>query len=176
MFKKTTLKQPLLLFLGAFCLIIIAALNSCSSDNSGANKSSLFGQSNNRQDVAIAFAENLAKGKITEAKKYATETSAVLLDLSIKLGAKLEIAPDASFSIMKDSIMGKKALVQVKDNNKAKAKGEWYDMVTVDDNWLVDLDKTMGRSRKKKEQKRKDAQRKRRAADQKATDKLFSTN
>jgi len=72
--------------------------------------------------------------------------------------------------------MGKRALVQVKDNNKAKAKGEWYDMVMVDGEWLVDLDRTMGRNQKTKEKKKKEAQRKRRAADQKATDKLFSTN
>lgn len=174
MFKKTTLKQHLLLFLGTFCLI--CTLNSCSSDDKGTGQTSFFSQSNNRQEVAIAFAENLGKGKITASKKYITETSAVLLDLSVKMGAKLEIDPDASYSIVKDSIMGKKALVQVKDNNKAKAKGEWYDMVMIDGEWLVDLDRTMGRNRKMKAKKKKEAQRKRRAADQKATDKLFSVN
>ena len=173
MFKKTTLNSilPLVLF------IFLCVLNSCSSgagDSSTSN--SIFSQTPEHQEVVIAFAENLAKGKIAASKKYATEVSAELLDLSIKLGAKLEIDPDASYSIVKDSLMGKKALVQIKDNNKAKAKVEWYDMVMVDGQWLVDLDRTMGRNRKMKAKKKREAQKKRRAADQKATDKLFSTN
>jgi len=173
MFKKTTLNSTLSLFL----LIFLCTFNACSSETGGGStSSSIFSQTPEHQKVVIAFAENLGKGKITESKKYATEISAELLDLSIKLGAKLEIAPDASYSILKDSLMGKRALVQVKDNNKAKAKGEWYDMVMIDGEWLVDLDRTMGRNQKTKEKKRKEAKRKRRAADQKATDKLFSTN
>lgn len=111
MFKKTTLKQHLLLFVGTFLLICI--LNSCSSDDKGTGQTSFFSQPNSRQEVAIAFAENLGKGKITASKKYITETSVVLLDLSVKMGAKLEIDPDASYSVVKDSIMGKRALVQV---------------------------------------------------------------
>jgi len=142
MFKKTTLNSTLSLFL----LIFLCTFNACSSEiDDGSTSSSIFSQTPEHQ---------LGKGKITESKKYATEISAELLDLSIKLGAKLEIDPDASYSILKDSLMGKRALVQVKDNNKAKAKGEWYDMVMIDGEWLVDLDRTMGRNQKTKEKKR----------------------
>ena len=78
--------------------------------------------------------------------------------------------------MVKDSIMGKKGLVKLIDNSKEKPLEEWYDIVMIDGEWKVNLDAMVTRESKLKAQKRKEAKRKRRAADQKATDKLFSTN
>ena len=173
MFKKTTLNSILSLVL----LIALCALNSCSSgasDGSSVSKS-IFSQTPEHQEVAIAFADNFAKGKLKEAKKYATEASEILIELTGSLGG-VGINPDANFRMVKDSIIGKKGFVKLKDDSKEKSIEEWYDVVMVDGEWKVNLDAMVTRESKLKAQKRKEAKRKRRAADQKATDKLFSTN
>lgn len=172
MFKKTTLNSilPLVLF------IFLCALNSCSSGASDSSTgNSIFSTTPEHQEVAIAFADNFAKGKLKEAKKYATEASAMLIELTGSLGG-LDINPDANFRMVKDSISGKKGFVKLKDVSKEKSIEEWYDVVMVDGEWKVNLDAMVTRESNMKAQKRKEAKRKRRAADQKATDKLFSTN
>lgn len=172
MFKKTTLNSTLPLFL----LVFLYTFNACSSGTGdGSTSNSIFSQTPEHQEVAIAFANNFAKGKLNEAKNYATEASALLIELTGSLGG-LDINPDANFSMVKDSIMGKKGLVKLIDNSKEKPLEEWYDVVMVDGEWKVNLDAMVTRESKLKAQKRKEAKRKRRAADQKATDKLFSTN
>lgn len=159
MTKKTTIKKKLTLLLSTMYLLF--SVISCSSESS------------NPQTVAIAFAENVAKGKIKAAKKYATETSGMLLDLTAK-NAGLSIFPDASYSIVKDSITGKKGFVQLKDNNSKKGTLEWYAVVKVDDEWKVDLDKTIKRQQRVNAQKRKERNRKKRETVKKVNDKLFS--
>ena len=172
MFKKTILNSTLPLFL----LVFLCTFNACSSGTGdGTTSNSIFSKTPEHQEVAIAFANNFAKGKLTEAKKYATETSAALIDLAGSLGG-MNINPDANFRVVKDSIIGKKGFVKLIDDSKEKPKEELYDVVMIDGEWKVNLDAMVTRESKLKAQKRKEAKRKRRAADQKATDKLFSTN
>lgn len=168
MFKKTTQNSILPLML----LTLLCALNACSSDSTS---NSIFSQTPEYQEVAIDFANSFAKGKLKESKKYVTETSEMVIELTGSLGG-LDINPDANFRMVKDSINGKKDLVKLVDASKEKSKGEWYDVVMIDGEWKVNLNAMLTRDRKLKAQKRKEANRKRREADQKAADKLFSVN
>ena len=168
MFKKTT--NTFLASLLTFFSCIV--LHSCSSDGSSG---AIFGSSKSPQEITIAFLENEDKGKIEAAKAYATESSGMLLDFSAKMGA-LDINPNASYSIMSDSIVGKQGLVQVKNNNKEKSKGTWYAVVMVDDEWKVDLDKTVKRQKKQRSARKAAIKKQQRKAEQRVNDKLFKVN
>lgn len=148
MIKRTIFKTftPILLV----CLFYLGA---CSSGNGDIHYSTLS-KISQHQEVAVAFAENVAKGKIKEAKKYATEASGAMIDMTAQMGG-LKIIPDASYSIMRDSISGKKGFVQLKDNNSKKVRGEWFAVVMVDDEWKVDLNRTVKRQQRLNAQKRK---------------------
>lgn len=86
-------------------------------------------------DVAKNFSENLAQGKVDEAKKYATESTGKLLDMASGFGG-IKVKPNFKFDAIKDSIVGDKAWVFFKDEN---GEQQTVELVKVDGKWLVDV-------------------------------------
>ena len=172
MFNKTTLNNLFYLSLITFLVIF----NSCSSGtNDNSSVFSIFSSTPDNQEVAIAFADSFAKGKLKDAKNHATEASGILIELTASMGG-LDINPDANFRMVKDSIIGKKGFVKLKDYSKEKSIEEWYEIIMIDGEWKVNLDGMVTRKRRLNAQKKKEAKRKRKEVNQRATDKLFSRN
>lgn len=86
--------------------------------------------------VAEKFSENLAKGKVNEAKKYATEATGEMLDLASSFGG-LEVEPDFKFVIKEEVIDGDKATVTFTDKDDNEST---LDLVKIDGKWLVNVD------------------------------------
>lgn len=163
MFNKTTLQKNtfnvnkivFLLFLAP--LFFLVACSSGSGTETTSSISNLFSSKPlPHKEVALAFIENLAKGKLKAAKKYSTEASATIIDLAAK--NDLGINPDAKYSIVSDTVAGKRALVQLIEIKK-DAMTEWYDLVMVDNEWKVDLYKTTERNEKIRRSKKLKKQR-----------------
>lgn len=158
MFNKTTLqKNTLNLSKIVFLLLLLPLffLVACSSDTSEGTTSSISSLFSSKplqhKEVALAFIENLARGKLKDAKKYSTEASATIIDAAAK--NNLSIKPDAVFNIVSDTVAGKRALVQLIEDRE-NAETQWYDLVMVDDEWKVDLYKTTRRNEKIRRKKR----------------------
>lgn len=95
-----------------------------------------FSCSSSPETVAKNFTENLAKGKVDEAKKYATESTGKMLDFASSLG-ELPINPNFKFEMIENSI----------DNNRAKVtfinqegEKETIELVKIDGKWLVHME------------------------------------
>jgi hypothetical protein len=102
-------------------LVLVLFLSSCAS---GPEK------------TAQNFTENLAKGKVDEAKKYATESTGKLLDFASGFGA-MELEPNFKFVMEKDSIVQDKAWVTYKN---PKGETETLQLVKIDGKWLVHME------------------------------------
>ncbi|TYR37452.1 hypothetical protein FXV77_05455 [Sphingobacterium phlebotomi] len=102
------------------CLATVFLLCSCSRSHT---------------EVAKDFTENMAKGKIEEAKKYATESTGTMLDFAGGTG-NLSVHPDFKFEVIRDSVADNRAWVVFKDGNKE----ETVQLVKVDGKWLVHFD------------------------------------
>lgn len=87
--------------------------------------------------AAQNFSENLAKGKIDEAKKYATESTGKLLDLAAGFGGAKTNA-DFKFVFVKDSVVENKAWVTFKDGSKEDDQ-QTLELVKIDGDWKVDM-------------------------------------
>jgi len=96
----------------------------------------LFACSSGPEKTARNFTENMAKGKVKEAKKYATESAGQLLDLAVSFGG-MTVHPDFKFKMEKDSIVGDKAWVTYKGE---EGELETLELVKIDGDWLVHLD------------------------------------
>lgn len=96
----------------------------------------LFSCSSGPEKVAKNFTENLAKGKVDEAKKYATESTGKMLDFASGFGG-LPIDPNFQFNLVKDSIVENKAWITYTNQ---KEKKETIEVVKIDGNWLVHMD------------------------------------
>lgn len=104
-----------------YTLAISALLISCSS---GPEK------------TAKNFTENLAKGKVEEAKKYATESTGKLIDFASGFGG-MPIDPNFKFEMIKDSVVNNKAWVTFINQ---KGKKETIEIVKIDGDWLVHME------------------------------------
>lgn|SRR5690554_544950 len=82
------------------------------------------------------FTENLAKGKIDQAKKYATEPTGKILDLASSFGG-LPVNPDFKFEMVKDSIIDNRAWVTFTNQDEEEKTME---LVKIDGVWLVHLE------------------------------------
>ena len=82
------------------------------------------------------FTENLAKGKVNEAKKYATESTGKLIDFASGFGG-MPIDPNFKFEMIKDSIVDNKAWVTFINQ---KGKKETVEIVKIDGDWLVHME------------------------------------
>lgn len=96
----------------------------------------LFSCSSGPEKAARSFAENLAKGKIEEAKKYATEPTGSLIDLASTFGG-LPINPNFKFEEVKSSIDKNKATVTFKNED---GETETFELVKIDGKWLVHME------------------------------------
>lgn len=86
-------------------------------------------------DVAKNFSENLAQGKLDEAKKYATQSTGKLIDLANGFGG-IKVKPNFKFVAVKDSVADNKAWVYFKDETGDQ---QTLELVKVDGKWLVDI-------------------------------------
>lgn len=89
------------------------------------------------EKAAKNFTENLAKGKVEEAKKYTTESTAKMLDFASSFGG-LPIEPDYKFNLIKDSIVGNRAWVTFA--NQKDGKKDRIELVKIDGDWLVHME------------------------------------
>lgn len=95
----------------------------------------LYACSSGPEKAAKNFTENLAKGKIEEAKKYATEPTGKLLDLASGFGT-LPLNPNFKFIFIKDSVADNKAWVYYQDE---KGDDELVELAKIDGTWKVHL-------------------------------------
>ena len=100
-----------------YIIAVVCLFSACSSERPG--------------EVAKNFTENVAKGKMEEAKKYASASTEELLDLMIQSGV-VEINPGFTFNFVKDSIEGDQAWVMYTDEYGVEGiiplsryKGHW---------------------------------------------------
>jgi hypothetical protein len=94
----------------------------------------LAGCGQSPKSTAKSFAENLAHGKITEAKKYATEQTGKILDIASSRGA-FHVIPNYQFIFVEQSVDGNKATVKFKGAKDGEVE-ELY-LVKVDGQWKV---------------------------------------
>lgn len=90
------------------------------------------------KNTVKAFTENLAKGKISESKKYATEQTGKLLDMASSMDS-IPIEPNFQFILVEQSIDGNKAVVRYKE--KPDGDVESMDLVKIDGEWKVYVNK-----------------------------------
>lgn len=88
------------------------------------------------EKAAEKFTESLAKGKVDEAKKYATETTGRVLDLASSFGG-LPINPNFEFKMKKDSVVDNKAWITFTNQ---KGKEDTIELVKIDGKWLVHME------------------------------------
>ncbi len=91
------------------------------------------------RSTAQAFLENLVEGKLTEAKKYATEQTSQLLDMVSSMGGLEEIDPNSKFIFVDETVDGNKAVVKYRQ--KAGGEVETIDLVKIDGIWKVHIQK-----------------------------------
>lgn len=96
----------------------------------------LMGCGDSPQSVAKNFAENLAKGKISEAKKYATEPTGEMLDFASKIGA-MPVNTDFTFIYVDKTVEGEQATVRYK--NSPDGQEETIKLVKIDGKWKVHM-------------------------------------
>lgn len=95
----------------------------------------LYACSSGPEKAARNFAENLSKGKVEEAKKYATEPTGQLLDLASGFGG-LPVNPDFKFNFIKDSVVNNRAWVFFEDEN---GKEDQIELAKIDGDWKVHM-------------------------------------
>lgn len=105
-------------------LMVIALSGFLASCSSGPEKS------------AQNFTENLAKGKIEEAKKFATESTGKMLDFASGFGG-IPIEPNFKFEFIKDSIVDNRAWVTYSDHT---GNSDNIELVKIDGDWLVHME------------------------------------
>lgn len=96
----------------------------------------LFSCSPGPSNAAKNFTENLAKGKVDEAKKYATESTGKMIDFANGFGG-LPIDPNFRFDMINDSIVEKKAWVTFTNQ---EGNIETLEVVKIDGDWLVHME------------------------------------
>lgn len=96
----------------------------------------LIGCGDSPQSVAKNFTENLAKGKISEAKKYATEPTGEMLDFASKIGA-MPVNADFTFIYVDKTVEGEQATVRYK--NSPDGQEETVKLVKIDGKWKVHM-------------------------------------
>lgn len=98
----------------------------------------LTGCGQSPRSTAKTFSESLAHGKISEAKKHATEQTGQLLDLATSLGG-MPIEPDFKFIFVDQEIDGNSAVVRFRE--KPDGDIESVNLVKIDGEWKVHMTK-----------------------------------
>jgi hypothetical protein len=87
--------------------------------------------------TAQLFLEHVAKGKLTEAKQYATEQTGQFLDFAASMNT-IPSDPEFKFDFVSENITGDKAVVKFKDKEGSE---EDIDLLKVDGEWKVHIKK-----------------------------------
>lgn len=95
----------------------------------------LFSCSSGPENTAKNFTENLAKGKVDEAKKYATESTGKMIDFASGFGG-IPVDPNYKFQMIKDSVAENKAWVTYLNE---KGSEQTIEVVKIDGKWLVHM-------------------------------------
>lgn len=95
----------------------------------------LFSCSSGPEVAVKNFTENLTKGKVEEAKKYATESTGAMLDMASSMGI-VPVDPDFKFEMLNDSIVGNRAWITIANPN---GRSEVMEVVKIDGDWLVNM-------------------------------------
>jgi len=103
-------------------ILVLGLLFSCSSSGP--------------KNAASSFLDNLSKGKVDEAKKYATEATGQMLDMESAFGG-IEVNPDFEFTFLRDSVVDNSAWVFFTDQD---GKEDEIELVKVDGKWLVHME------------------------------------
>lgn len=98
----------------------------------------LAGCGQSPKSTAKSFTENLARGKVTEAKKYATEQTGQMLDFATSMGA-IPLEPNFQFIFVEESVDGNRAKVKFKETKNGEVNA--IDLVKVDGKWKVNMKK-----------------------------------
>jgi hypothetical protein len=88
------------------------------------------------EKAAKKFTENLFRGKVEEAKSYATQSSSYMLDMFMQAGV-LPVKPDYKFEMVKDSVVSKTAWITYIDE---RGKHASLKVVKIDSKWHVHID------------------------------------
>ena len=87
--------------------------------------------------TAEKFTVALAKGDVTTAKKYCTQSTAQMLDFAVSMGS-VQAQPDFKFVVTEQEIDGNRATVRFKND---KGEEEKIDLVKIDGRWQVEIRK-----------------------------------
>ncbi len=88
-------------------------------------------------DVAEKFSTAVAQGKVDEAKKYCTEGTGKLLDLTASFGG-MKVEPNYKMHVLRDSVVDNVAYVFYTENDSDKeCKMTLY---KIDGEWKVNMD------------------------------------
>lgn len=98
------------------------------------------GGSKKPKDVALAFANAMAKRDYETAKKHATEDTKKVIDLIKGMAGEKKQDKTPSYTVVSESISGDKATVKLKDTANGGKENE-LTLKKVDGKWLVAMDK-----------------------------------
>ncbi|TLU88076.1 MAG: hypothetical protein FDX30_01160 [Chlorobium sp.] len=96
----------------------------------------ITGCADNPRSTAQKFSENLAEGKITEAKKFATEPTGKMLDFAASLGT-LPVNQNYKFIFIRENVQDNSAQVVYKESPDGQE--QTIDMVKIDGKWKVNM-------------------------------------
>lgn len=96
----------------------------------------LVGCGKSPRNAAQSFLENLSQGKITEAKKHATEPTGNLLEMASRMGA-MPLDPNFRFVFVEESIDQNKAVVSFREGQDGPV--QTMDLVKIDGEWKVHI-------------------------------------
>ncbi|ACF45211.1 hypothetical protein Paes_0152 [Prosthecochloris aestuarii DSM 271] len=88
------------------------------------------------ESAARKFTENLAKGNLSEAKKYATEPTGQMLDFAGSIGV-MPVDTDFTFIFISKSVEGDQASIIYKSSPDGPE--ETIDLVKIDGAWKVHM-------------------------------------
>ena len=96
------------------------------------------GNSNTPKGIAFAFMTDIKSANYQEAKKYGTESTVEMLNMSIKMKDDRKDRPKSKgFKILREELMGDEATVVYFDEDMQKE--EEIRMIKLDGKWKVDL-------------------------------------
>jgi hypothetical protein len=96
------------------------------------------GSSNTPKGIAFAFMTLIKSEKYEEAKKYGTESTVKMLNMSIKMSEDRKDRPKSKgFKILREELMGDEATVVYFDEDTQKE--EEMRMIKLEGKWKVDL-------------------------------------
>jgi len=98
------------------------------------------GDSKKPKDVALAFANAMAKQDYDAAKKYATEDTQKFIDMAKGMAGEKKPGKTPKYVVVSESISGETATVKLKNTAEGDKENE-ISLKKVKGKWLVSMDK-----------------------------------